>query len=152
MRHRLGLPAVDWEMFRSEGLAKALTNAGHGVSARTVDRWKAGESTPSKGHLQAIRELVGAQQNAPAGAGAAEELLRLWLGRKAPPWAQANVRRILTAIAEERTAVVDAAIERAVEIAEQRLFRDNGDGDDQPPLGPPSTPGGPQPKPGSSSG
>lgn len=51
-------------MFRSEGLAKALTDAGHSISPRTVDRWKAGESRPSKGHLQAIRELVGTPDTA----------------------------------------------------------------------------------------
>ena len=47
---------MDWNVFRSEGLAKALTDAGHGVSARTIDRWKSGTSKPSKGQLRAIRK------------------------------------------------------------------------------------------------
>ena len=50
---------MDWGIFRAEGLAKALTDAGHDVSERTVNRWKAGTSRPSKGQLEAIRRLIG---------------------------------------------------------------------------------------------
>lgn len=126
-------------MFRSEGLAKALTDAGHSVSARTVDRWKSGESTPSKGHLEGIRELVGATKSAPAGAGAAEELLRLWTGPKAPPWARAMTRQIISAIERDRQAFLDQSAAQYAALAELLHGQDSDDG------APPTTPG-PQPK------
>jgi hypothetical protein len=55
---------MDWNVFRSEGLAKALTDAGYDVSARTIDRWKSGTSKPSKGQLRAIAELLGDKERA----------------------------------------------------------------------------------------
>lgn len=49
---------MDWDVFRAEGLAKALTDAGHEVSERTVNRWKAGTHRPTRAQLRAIVELV----------------------------------------------------------------------------------------------
>ena len=118
-------------MFRSEGLAKALTDAGHEVSERTVDRWKAGTSKPSKGHLQAIRELVGADTT-----------------KEPPPdWAGEMEERIVSEVLVNREVLLEALAAGFAERAERELDEDNDDEEpdgtgDQPPGG-----AGPKPKP-----
>jgi hypothetical protein len=63
-------------VFEAKALATALTEAGHSVSERTVQRWKAGD-TPSKAQdVRAIRELVGAMI-----ADTTNEAAPLWAGR-----------------------------------------------------------------------
>ena len=130
-------------MFRSEGLAKALTDAGYSVSSRTVDRWKAGESRPSKGHLQAIRELVGATQNAaPSEEGAAAELLRLWTGAQAPAWAQGLADAILNAVARTQQTFLEQAAVQYADLAERLLGPDSDAGESPGSAGPqPRRPG-----------
>ena len=114
-------------MFRSEGLAKALTDAGHEVSDRTVDRWKAGTSKPSKGHLQAIRELVGADTT-----------------KEPPPdWAGAMEERIVSEVVANREALYASLAQALVDASIGRT---------PPPAAPPGgkpgrPPGGAGPKP-----
>ncbi len=47
-------------IFEAKALASALTDAGHSVSERTVQRWKAGETNPKPQDLHAIRLLIDA--------------------------------------------------------------------------------------------
>lgn len=49
------------KVFEAKALAEALTDAGHSVSERTVQRWKAGKTKPKPQDVRAIRNLVGAQ-------------------------------------------------------------------------------------------
>lgn len=47
-------------VFEAKALAAELTAAGHAVSERTVQRWKAGKTQPKPQDIKAIRDLVGA--------------------------------------------------------------------------------------------
>ncbi len=53
-------------LFDAAALARALKDTGHEVSERTVQRWKAGESTPKLQDLAAIRRLLAARTSRPA--------------------------------------------------------------------------------------
>ena len=67
-----GVPylAVDLSVFEAKALAHALTEHGHSVSERTVQRWKAGTTKPKPQDIRAIRELLAATEKEPP-----------WLGR-----------------------------------------------------------------------
>jgi hypothetical protein len=56
-----GVPyaAVDLSVFEAKALALALTEHGHSVSERTVQRWKSGTTKPKPQDIRAIRALVG---------------------------------------------------------------------------------------------
>ena len=45
-------------VFEAKALARALTEAGHAVSERTVQRWKAGKTKPKPQDIQAIRRVI----------------------------------------------------------------------------------------------
>lgn len=138
---------MDWNLFRAEGLSRALTAAGHDVSKRTVERWKAGESTPSKGHLEAIRRLVcgddyRTQRSTPPGDqpdGAFDRFMDRWESGDPPAWAQGLADQILNAIDRDRKAFLEQAAAQYAEIAELLTGPDNGG------AAPPGNPG-PRPK------
>jgi hypothetical protein len=141
--------AVDFlRVFEAKALAAALTDAGHSVSERTVQRWKAGETHPKPQDVAAIRRLIGAslpdtQKNAPAEAGALlDEWFARWQKSESPDWAKDLTQDILNAIEGGRQAAVDAAIAAAVDVAERRLFGDTDPEDDSPPPDRPLGPGG----------
>lgn len=52
-------------IFEAKALAAALTEAGHSVSERTVQRWKKGDTRPKPQDVAAIRRVVGASENDP---------------------------------------------------------------------------------------
>jgi predicted DNA-binding transcriptional regulator YafY len=59
--------AVDWlGLFAGKPLHRALVDAGHEVSVRTVQRWIAGTSPPKAQDLEAIRRLLPGGQEPPA--------------------------------------------------------------------------------------
>jgi hypothetical protein len=62
-----GVPyaAVDLSVFEAKALALALTEHGHSVSERTVQRWKSGTTKPKPQDIDAIRRLVGATEKEP---------------------------------------------------------------------------------------
>lgn len=111
---------MDWRMFSPSGLAAALTDSGHAISERTVQRWKAGTHQPRPADLRAIRELVGHDEkprpDEPDGAMSA--LLERWDSPDAPPWAQGLTDQIIRAVegtrrADIRTAIAEALAEQA---------------------------------------
>lgn len=97
----------EWlRIFEAKALAEALTKAGHSVSERTAQRWKAGETHPKPQDIRAIRELVGAtapghtKEAPPAGADGA--FLERWLSDEPPPWAMRLRDEILGSLTEQR--------------------------------------------------
>lgn len=48
------------KVFEAKALAEELTAAGHSVSERTAQRWKAGKTKPKPQDIRAIRDLIGA--------------------------------------------------------------------------------------------
>ena len=127
-------------MLSTKHLFAALERHPDRPSESTVKRWVEGKQQMPSWALDEVARLLGITKDA-APEGAAETLLKLWTGTEAPAWAQTLTDQVLNAIAEERQVVVDAAILRAVEIAERRLFGDNIDEDDPPPPDPPPAPG-----------
>lgn len=113
---------MDWEIFRAEGLAKALTDAGYDVSERTVNRWKAGTHRPSKSQLEAIRKIVGAHENtAPSEEGAASELLRLWGGTEPPAWSNVQAAKVIAEIRRDRSEAFAAMARRIGRMSAEEL-------------------------------
>lgn len=55
---------MDLAIFEAKALAQALTDNGHSVSERTVQRWKKGETAPKPQDIRAIRELLGTMKEA----------------------------------------------------------------------------------------
>jgi hypothetical protein len=138
----------------SREVKRALSDAGLSAPAaarklgwdrKRIYRWIDGDVSPRLEDIEAFAvavgplrlEIGGTTKNTPAEAGAAEELLRRWLGNDPPPWANALTRQIVSAIEGDRQAVVSAAIEAAVDVAERRLFEDSGPEAETPPTDPP---------------
>lgn len=96
-----------------------------GVTRQQVDRWKNGYNVTAERLDQvvdAVRDLLPApqtQRNAPPVGtdGAARELLRLWRGKKPPPWADGLTQAVISAVRERREADEDALIEAALDRA-----------------------------------
>jgi hypothetical protein len=125
-------------LFSSARLYKALKEAEYPdlPSERTVRDWIKNDSAPKGARIYAAKAL-GIEKETPAEAGAAEELLRRWLGNEPPPWAQGLTDQIVSAIEGDRQAVVSAAIEAAVDVAERRLFEGSDPEAETPPTDPP---------------
>lgn len=104
-------------VFEAKALAAALTEAGHSVSERTVQRWKAGTTKPKPQDIRAIYGVIG-----------------LAYEEAAPPeW----VERLLTGVMalEAKIEVSDSELDRAealaaawVATAEQRRRHRQGGG------------------------
>lgn len=98
--------------------------------------------------LEAVRNALDiTKEAAPSEEGAAEELLRRWLGDQSPPWATALTESILNAVRVDRLAFLDQAAEQYAALAE--LLRDADSDDAEPPgrRGPRPRRPGPRPKP-----
>jgi hypothetical protein len=146
-------PDADTEVQRLlKPLSTKWVEAVCGVTRETVATWRSGASQPRPDRwlklVKAVRAILPEkEEEAPAEAGAAEELLRRWLGNDPPPWAQGLTDQIVSAIEGDRQAVVSAAIEAAVDVAERRLFEDSGPEAETPPTDPPPATGGGRPRP-----
>lgn len=116
---------MDWRMFSPSGLAEALTDSGHKVSERTVQRWKAG-AQPRPADLRAIRDLVGHSEKPRPDEpdGAISALLERWNSPDAPPWAKGLTTQIIEAIEGSRRADIRTAIAEA--LAEQAALSGGG--------------------------
>ena len=55
---------MDLRVFEAKALAQALTDRGHAVSERTVQRWKKGVTKPKPQDIPAIRQLLGIKEEA----------------------------------------------------------------------------------------
>ena len=81
-----------------------------GVKRQVVSEWANGRDVnPTR--LEQVRALMQrvagkTRRNAPAEAGAAEELLARWLGDEPPPWSDAQVGKIIEEIRQDREAAM----------------------------------------------
>jgi hypothetical protein len=107
--------SANWlRIFEAKALAEELTQAGHSISERTAQRWKAGETKPKPQDIRAIRELVGATipdttKEAPR-----------------PEWAEGLESRIVSEVRLNRKALMEAL---AAGFAEQAARELDGDSD-----------------------
>lgn len=96
-----------------------------GADRTTIHRWMRGDIGIDKlGVLAekleepiAIRFGPEIERDAPAEAGAAETMLRLWLGTEAPPWAKELTRQITGEVKALRGEAMEEAVQQEVRAA-----------------------------------
>ena len=94
-------------VFEAKALAAALTDAGHSVSERTVQRWKSGTTKPKPQDIRAIHRVI-----------------RLAGTEKAPPpeWAAAMEQRLGELILTNRETVIQALAEETARYGVERAL------------------------------
>lgn len=102
-------PEPSWmRVFEGKALAAALTEAGHEVSEKTVQRWKAGDTKPKPQDIRAIQSLIGAEtqkEAAPDISGRLDEI-------------DVRVRQLTVGLALMSPAIAEAMRQAAIEAAE----------------------------------
>ena len=109
---------MDLRVFEAKALAEALTEAGHSVSERTAQRWKAGDTAPKPQDITAIWRLLGVDKP------------------KSPPaWAEGLVRMTVAEVLDGPA--MDALLDRAMERVATLRAEQSQDHDEDPESGDP---------------
>jgi hypothetical protein len=116
---------MDLRVFEAKALAAALTEAGHSVSERTVQRWKAGVTKPKPQDIRAIRHLLDVEtQRSAAPPHWAERLIEMvdQVYQTQVELADAASRRVIEALAPDdlRQAALEADARLAAELEQSR--------------------------------
>lgn len=109
-------------VFEAKALAAALTDAGHSVSERTVQRWKSGATKPKPQDIQAIHRIIRMDTEKPT--------------PDEPEWATEMERRLTDLLMTNRTVFVETMATYFARLGVETAL------DDPPPNEPdPETPG-----------